>query len=221
MSRSVQSFYGRWARPYDHLARHVPVVGRLRARAADQLALASGDTVVDVGCGTGANLPHLRERVGSDGRVIGVDVTGPMLRRAGRLVDRRGWENVHLVRGDAARPPLSGPVDGVLGTFVSGMFGDPATVVEEWCDLAPDGRVALLDAARSDHPAAVPLNLAFDAFTVLSTPPTWQLRYDRSIGGSLQERVTAARDALDRETRETSHETHLLGFLHLSSGAVT
>jgi phosphatidylethanolamine/phosphatidyl-N-methylethanolamine N-methyltransferase len=229
MSDGVQSFYGRWARPYDALARHAPVVGRLRARAVDRLALSPGDTVLDMGCGTGANLPSLRERVGPDGTVVGVDVTGPMLARARRLVDRRGWENVHLVRGDAARPPVATHVDGVLATFVVGMFDDPRAVVDGWCDLvasddaaggpAEGGSVAMLDAARSDSRAAAPVNLAFDAFTVLSTPPTWQLRYDRSIGDSLHRRVVAAREALDARG-DADHETHLLGLLRLSAGAV-
>jgi hypothetical protein len=102
-------------------------------------------------------------------------------------------------------------------------------VVDGWCDLVasddaasgPDegGTVALLDAARSDRRAAAPVNLAFDAFTVLSTPPTWQLRYDRSIGDSLHGRVAAAREALDARGAVT-HETHLLGLLRLSAGAV-
>jgi phosphatidylethanolamine/phosphatidyl-N-methylethanolamine N-methyltransferase len=219
MSEGVQSFYGRWARPYDALARHAPVVGRLRARAADGLDLASGDTVVDVGCGTGANLPHLRERVGPGGTVVGVDVTGPMLARARRLVARRGWANVHLVRGDGARLPVT-DADAVLATFVVGMFEDPAAVVDGWCDLVgPGGRVALLDAARSDRAAAAPVNLAFDAFTVLSTPPTLKLRYDEPVGANLRERVETARGALDGRG-ETTHGTHLLGLLWLSACAV-
>jgi len=226
VSGGVRSFYGRWARPYDALARHAPVVGRLRARLVDRLDLGAGDVVVDMGCGTGANLPHLREAVGPEGTVVGVDVTGPMLARARRLVARRGWANVHLLQGDAARPPVAGPVDAVVGTFVVGMFDDPAAVVERWCDLvrAPDdgdggGNVGLLDAARSDRRAAAPVNLAFDAFTVLSTPPTLRLRYDEPVGGQLRERVDAARAALDRRAG-AAHETHLLGLLRLSAGRV-
>lgn len=223
MSDGVRSFYGRWARPYDALARHAPLVGRLRARLADCLALSSGDTVVDMGCGTGANLPYLRERVGPTGTVVGVDVTGPMLARARTLVARRGWANVHLVQGDAARPPLPGPVDAVVGTFVVGMFDDPAAVVDRWCTVvdggAGEGSIGLLDAARSDRRAATPVNLAFDAFTVLSTPPTWRLRYDEPVGDRLHERVRAARGALDRRTA-ADHETHLLGLVRLSTGTV-
>jgi SAM-dependent methyltransferase len=228
MSGRVTSFYGRWAGPYDALARYAPVVGRLRARLADRLALAPGDTVVEMGCGTGANLPYLRERVGPSGTVVGVDATRPMLARARRLVERRGWENVHVVQGDATRPPVEDPVDAVVGTFVVGMFDDPAAVVDGWCDLVAGGqrgrngtagRVGLLDAARSDHRAAAPVNLAFDAFTVLSTPPTLQLRYDEPIGGHLHERVIATREVLDRRG-DAAHETHLLGLVRLSVGTV-
>jgi SAM-dependent methyltransferase len=225
MSGRVTSFYGRWAGPYDALARYAPVVGRLRARLADRLALSPGDTVVDMGCGTGANLPYLRERVGPSGTVVGVDVTRPMLARARRLVDRRGWGNVHVVQGDATRPPVEGPVDAVVGTFVVGMFDDPTAVVDGWCDLAGGqrdgaaGRIGLLDAARSDRRAAAPVNVAFDAFTVLSTPPTLQLRYDEPIGGHLHERVIAAREVLDRRG-DAAHETHLLGLVRLSVGTV-
>jgi ubiquinone/menaquinone biosynthesis C-methylase UbiE len=70
----AQSFYGRWAQVYDWLA-SAPGVASWRDRTADALALASGDTVVEMGCGTGANVPHLRERVGPSGRVVGIDVT--------------------------------------------------------------------------------------------------------------------------------------------------
>jgi hypothetical protein len=77
---SVADFYGRWAALYDRVAT-APGVGRWRRAAAERVAR-PGDTVVEMGCGTGANLPYLRERVGPTGRVVGVDLTGPPLRRA-------------------------------------------------------------------------------------------------------------------------------------------
>ncbi|WP_233745491.1 class I SAM-dependent methyltransferase [Halobacterium bonnevillei] len=54
---------------------------------------------VDLGCGTGANLRHLRDRVGPTGTVVGVDLTPGMLARAESRVERAGWQNVHLVPG--------------------------------------------------------------------------------------------------------------------------
>lgn len=229
---SVQSFYGRWATLYDGLARFTPGIGRLRREAVAALDLARGDTVVDLGCGTGANLPYLRDAVGPTGTVVGVDLTGGMLDRAQRLVAADGWRNVHVVQGDATRVPVEAPVDGVLASFVVGMLEDPASAVADWCELvrpAADrseaagvdpGHVVLVDGALSDRTVARPLNAAFRALTVVSTPPTFQFRYDPSPHDVLRDRVTAARDALRERASATFHREHLLGVVRVTGGRV-
>ena len=218
---ATQAFYGRWARLYDHVAT-APGVRSWRRRAVDALDLSPGDTVVEMGCGTGANLPFLREAVGPGGRVVGVDLTGGMLAEAGRRVDREDWDNVALVQADATDPPVAGGVDGLLGSFVCGMFPDPAAVVDGWVDrLSPGGRIALLDAGPSDRPVAAPLNLAFALFTLASTPgdalarvrggatPPWR---------SLAARIDAAAGAVTDRCVERRYETFALGFCSLVSG---
>ncbi|MFC7173040.1 class I SAM-dependent methyltransferase [Haloplanus litoreus] len=106
---AAQGFYSRWARAYDTLARRAPGVRGLRRDTAAALDLAPGDTVVDVGCGTGANLPALRERVGPSGTVVGVDFAPGAVARARAHVAREGWTNVHVCRGDATRLPSPTP----------------------------------------------------------------------------------------------------------------
>ncbi|MFB6296832.1 MAG: class I SAM-dependent methyltransferase, partial [Halobacteriales archaeon] len=133
---AVDRFYSRWAGAYDLLASRAPGIAAVRERSADALALDAGDTVVEMGCGTGVNLPYLRERVGSGGRVVGVDLAAGVLARADRRITRAGWANVSVLRGDARRPPVE-RADAVLATFVVGMFDDPAAAVERWCDLLP------------------------------------------------------------------------------------
>lgn len=222
---SVRRFYGRWARLYDALATF-PVVGRWRERAADALRLQPGDTVVAMGCGTGANLPHLHERVGPDGRVVGVDLTRPVLARA-IATGRADQGSVHLLRGDATRPPLvEAEADAVIGSFVVGMFQDPATVVEDWCDLlGPGGRIALVDMSRSDHPVGRALNPVFRAFVVASTPSGSPIEALSALGRpgadrQLTERVRAARTALAERTVDHRFETLGLGFVGLLAGRV-
>lgn len=216
---AVAAFYGRWARLYDLLARLTPGVGQLRSRAVDALALDGGDTVIDLGCGTGANLPYLRERVGPMGTVLGVDLTPGMLARAHRRVVREGWGNVGLVRGDASRAPTAGPVDAVIATFVVGMLDDPADAVEGWCDrLRPGGRITLLDAASSLDAGA--LNVPFRLFVAATAPPTARLRYDEPPAAVLDRRVEAARDVLAERTSITLDQTAGLGFLRLTAGRV-
>jgi SAM-dependent methyltransferase len=87
------------------------------AAAVAELGLRAGQTVLDVGCGTGRALPHLRGAVGPGGGVLGVDLTPEMLataRQHGRHL--HGW----LVLADARRLPLrAGGVDAV---FAAGLL---------------------------------------------------------------------------------------------------
>ncbi|GAB7089858.1 hypothetical protein JCM18237_01290 [Halorubrum luteum] len=141
--------YTRYAALYDRIATDAPLADGLRRRIVDALAPSRGDVVVEMGCGTGANVPLLRERVGPEGAVVGVDVSAGVVARARDRIADAGWENVHVARADATAPPVAfadraravspaGEVDAVLATFVTGMFDDPATVVDDWCRiLAP------------------------------------------------------------------------------------
>lgn len=214
---ATRSFYGRWARVYDRLAT-APGVTAWRERAASVLGLDPGDTVVEMGCGTGANLPFLRAAVGPRGTVLGLDVTPGVLARARERVERAGWENVGLALADATAPPVAGPVDAVLGTFVVGMFEEPAAAVADWCGLAPGGRVALLNFQDSDRRWTAPLSLAFAAFVRLSSPG--RSAASESPAASLDRRVRAAREALTDRTVDRSFETFAGGFLGLLAGRV-
>ncbi|MFC3478855.1 class I SAM-dependent methyltransferase [Halobacterium litoreum] len=211
----TQQFYGRWARAYDWLCRFLPGLGDLRRRAVDALELERGDTVVDLGCGTGANLPHLRDAVGPEGTVVGVDLTPGMLAEAGTRVERAGWENVHLALGDAARPPVD-DADAILGTFVVGMLDDPAAGVRAWREsVLPGGRIAVLEAGRTDREAAGVLNRIFDRLVAAGAP-------GGGGGGepsrTLDERIDAARDALAENGGLTVDERRVAGFVRVFAG---
>jgi ubiquinone/menaquinone biosynthesis C-methylase UbiE len=219
MSDAAQEFYTRWAGLYDAVARYTPGVPGMRTRVADALDLDLGDTVVEMGCGTGANLGYLRERVGPEGTVVGVDFSPGALDRAAEHVTSEGWENVHLVRGDATRPPIA-DVDAVLGTFVVGMFADPDEVVERWCDLVgPGGRIALLNAARSRRPYGPLVNLPFRGLVRVSTPG--KRGHGTPPHVLLDRRIEAGHAALERRCERTVHEERLLGLLRLAAGRVS
>jgi ubiquinone/menaquinone biosynthesis C-methylase UbiE len=216
MADPIQSFYGRWAYPYDAVA-SLPPIATWRRRAVAALDIDPGETVVEMGCGTGANLPHLRAAVGPSGTVVGVDLTSGMLDRAADRIDHAGWDNVHLVRADATRPPLAGAVDALFGSFVVGLFADPATVVEEWIDLlAPDGRIALLDATLSDHALAAPANVWFRTFVRATAPGNRTA--NRSPAAALDAKVAAAREPITERTVDTRQERFALGFVQVTRG---
>ena len=220
---AAQQFYGRWADFYDLLARRTPGLGHLRARAADALALDPGDTAVEMGCGTGANVPHLRERVGPEGRVVGVDFTRGMLDTARDRIERgegEEWTNVHLVQADASQIGFREEPDAVLASFVVGMLADPEETVHRWADeLAPGGRLVLLDAAQSQRWFGWPVNQAFRGLVVASSP-TGTEGYEAAPWTVLDERVAAARRALRERAAETTHGEYAAGVVRVTGGRI-
>ncbi len=90
------------ARVYD-LVSAEPVYRRGRRLAIPLLDLRPGDTVVDIGCGTGLNFPLLARAVGPDGLVVGVDASTQMLAQAHRRRLGDAAPRVRLVHADATR----------------------------------------------------------------------------------------------------------------------
>ncbi len=215
--QTTQQFYNRWAVLYDQIAT-APGVSSWRERATETLLLSPGDTVVEMGCGTGANFPFLREAVGPDGRVVGVDLVPGMLEQARRRIDREGWSNVHVCRGDATQPPV-GEVDALLSTFLIGMLDDPAAAVRDWLGMVrPGGSVTIMNAGRSDRLVAAPLNLGFRVFVRLGAPGKKTSR--GSPTRQLEAKWVQAREALLEGTVDHTDERFGLGFVVLASGQV-
>ncbi|MAX01004.1 MAG: hypothetical protein CMN72_15485 [Sphingomonas sp.] len=88
----VRQLYDRTAQFYDAalLAYRLAGINRRRAATMDALNLRPGATVVDLGCGSAANLAMLVRKVGQAGRVIGIDLSPDMLAKARRKIDQNG-----------------------------------------------------------------------------------------------------------------------------------
>ncbi|MGN6607243.1 MAG: class I SAM-dependent methyltransferase [Jatrophihabitans sp.] len=126
-------------------------------RAVHDLAPRVGGVAVDVGCGTGRALVPLREAVGPQGVVIGLDATSEMLAEA----RARGRDRLaHLVLADARCLPLpDGSVDGIFAAGLVHHLPDPAAGLRELARVAAsEGRLAIFHpisraalAARHGH----------------------------------------------------------------------
>lgn len=114
-------------------------VDAYRRMAVDSLDLRSGDTVVDLGCGTGLNLPLLYQAVGASGRIVGVDLTGEMLDQARRRADANGWRNVELVQSDMAGYSIPADADAVLATLALSTTANYDAVVARAAGTLPAG----------------------------------------------------------------------------------
>ena len=214
---AVRSLYDRWAALYDWNP-VLEMVRPARRRAISAMALRPGDTVVDMGTGTGANLRYLREAVGAEGQVIGIDVSPRMLAKARGRVQAEGWSNVTLLEGDVRDPPIGGPVDGILSTFVVVMYADPGPLVETWAELVEDGALANLYAGRSGGAAAPVVNRLLALYLRL-----FEEGWDDRPGEGAPLDVLAGRGeracaALSEHADRVARETHALGLVHLDVG---
>jgi ubiquinone/menaquinone biosynthesis C-methylase UbiE len=73
-----------------------------RTRALELLPALGGACVLDLACGTGQNFPFLAQRIGPRGKIVGVDISSGMLRRARQRTTRAALPNVSLLQMDAA-----------------------------------------------------------------------------------------------------------------------
>ena len=150
--------YTSFAPAYDVLSCEWPVYRAGRVTGIGALRLRPGALVLDIGCGTGLNIPLLREAVGPAGRIVGVDASANMLAQARAKAERQGWENIDLVCADATAltpgwlygllGPERGPdgVEAVLFTYsLSVMNNWPKAWRAAMAATRPGARVAVVD----------------------------------------------------------------------------
>lgn len=163
--KTIEHTYQNWAKVYDWLT-PTYLLGnekRLRRETIDRLHLQPGQTVLDIACGTGRNFPLILEKIGSQGRLVGVDYTSDMLARARDRVEHERWKNIELIQADAARIDLGQKFDSALCTLAIGVIPDYRSALDRMAGhVKPGGRLAIGDAKRSSRLEGLPFNWLAD-----------------------------------------------------------
>jgi SAM-dependent methyltransferase len=146
--------YENWWRPaWGRVLKGVFAPGMDEERRIARLltALAPGDGVLDVACGTGSFTRDFARAVGPDGLAVGLDASETMLRRAVAETRRERLDQVAYVRGDVVDMPFRAQsFDAVCCFAALNLFADPMAALDSMTRvLTPGGRIALFTSART------------------------------------------------------------------------
>lgn len=159
----------RWA---EHQQRIDHMLERYSDAALQAAAALPGEQVLDIGCGSGSSSLALARAVGPQGRVLGVDISRPMLAVAKELAAAHPELNLFFAEADASSAALPTGQDLLHSRFGLMFFADPAGALRHLRGhLKPGGRCAFVcwRAPRDNPWAMTPLMAARQVLGI--TPP--------------------------------------------------
>jgi SAM-dependent methyltransferase len=138
-SRRQQPAYGERARSYE---RDTEAFQPYRRAVVEALPLRSGQVVLDVGCGTGLCCGLLRDKVGPEGGVVGIEESPEMAAVAREHIACEGWDNVTVVQAQAEGAEIGLTADAALFCAVHDILQSPDALRNVLTRLRPGAWVA-------------------------------------------------------------------------------
>jgi SAM-dependent methyltransferase len=151
------------------------MLGELGTAAIDACQIEAGQAVLDIGCGCGSTTLSMAARVGAGGRVLGIDISTPMLEVARARLRERGLDHVAFENRDVATYPFEpASFDRAFSRFGVMFFTDPVAAFRNIRSaLKAGGRLAFVcwQAQHQNQWMEIPLRVAFRHVPPPPPPP--------------------------------------------------
>lgn len=154
------------------------------------LPLRAGQSVLEVGCGSGALLADLAERVGPTGRCAGLERDPDAVVVARGVAEERRW--VSLIEGDLRTADLGGPWDVIVARWVLSFLPDPGACIERLAGALAEGGVLVVQDYNHDGVRIFPDVPAFNRTIAAYRAAYARQGGDLWIAGSLPGMMAAA-----------------------------
>src|SRR5260370_1444773 len=138
-----------------------------RRAVVEALPLRRGQVVLDVGCGTGLCCGLLRDKVGPQGGVVGIEESPQMAALAREHVAGEGWDNVTVVLAPAEEAQIGLAADAALFCAVHDIMQSPRALRNVMTTLRPGAWVA-----AGGGKWAAPVMMALNSPLLLLHPPS-------------------------------------------------
>lgn len=130
--------------------KNVPEASNMGLGCGNPVALASlreGETVLDLGSGGGIDVFLASKKVGSKGKVIGIDMTKKMIEKSRETAKKYGYNNVELRLGEIEHLPIEdNSIDVIISNCVINLSSDKEKVFKEaYRVLKPSGKIMISD----------------------------------------------------------------------------
>ncbi len=134
--------YSVFSENYDHLKGYNPDadLGLGCGLPTEFAQIKEGDVVVDLGSGAGNDCFVARALTGDKGKVVGIDMTEPMIEKARENAQKLGYTNVEFHLGDIEQMPLeNGIADVVISNCVLNLVPDKKKAIKEVSRILKEG----------------------------------------------------------------------------------